>query len=126
VSSVDPARRARAASSAISGVRGAGPPLTPGTRPRSRNTELEADTARVPHDPLRLDGETEQRVELDDATGNVCERCGEPISGHRADTRYCSNRCRQAAYRHRHRQNRADELALALTETRDPIRNPSH
>ena len=31
-----------------------------------------------------------------------CEACGEPFAPTRADARYCSNACRQDAYRERH------------------------
>lgn len=32
----------------------------------------------------------------------ACERCGRNFEPKRADARYCSPRCRQAAYRRRH------------------------
>ncbi len=33
-----------------------------------------------------------------------CERCAKPFGGYRADARFCSSPCRQAAYRARERE----------------------
>lgn len=43
-------------------------------------------------------------------SGSGCETCGKPITTGRADSRYCSGRCRQKAYRQR---KAADQLAPA-------------
>lgn len=32
-----------------------------------------------------------------------CAQCGKPLDGYRADARYCSQACRQSAYRERKR-----------------------
>ncbi len=34
----------------------------------------------------------------------ICAQCGSTMLALRSDARYCSNACRQAAYRARHRQ----------------------
>lgn len=50
----------------------------------------------------------------------VCERCGKRFSEQwpRGDKQFCSNACRQAAYRERKWQERAKALKKARTKPR--------
>ena len=38
-----------------------------------------------------------------------CTECGETFTAQRSDARYCSHRCRQAAYRRRQKEKRRKE-----------------
>lgn len=46
---------------------------------------------------LRVDKDRESRN-----TGPLCAQCGASLTRHRRDARYCSDACKQAAYRRRH------------------------
>jgi predicted nucleic acid-binding Zn ribbon protein len=41
------------------------------------------------------------RKPLDRSARHTCASCGRPFVGIRADARYCSNACKQRAYRQR-------------------------
>jgi hypothetical protein len=46
-------------------------------------------------------GDEARAVTLEAAGDLICEWCGRPLAASRSDARYCSNACRQAAYRQR-------------------------
>jgi predicted nucleic acid-binding Zn ribbon protein len=43
----------------------------------------------------------------------ACEVCGDPLTCRRADSRFCSNACRQEAYRRRLNRQHVQELQAA-------------
>ena len=48
-----------------------------------------------------------------------CERCGGEISGARSDVVFCSNRCRQAAYRERDGLLSSDNVEIVIASNPD-------
>jgi hypothetical protein len=50
---------------------------------------------------FRTVGDEARAVTLEAAGDLICEWCVRPLTASRSDARYCSNACRQAAYRQR-------------------------
>jgi hypothetical protein len=66
-----------------------------------------------------------------DSRNGMCEQCGKPFNPQRSDSRYCSPRCRQQAYRNRNHSRNSrnancnDSRNIAVTNVTDNVTDKS-